>query len=216
MSGAYPFPGDSVSPDGYQALQSFNNRINGSIGQWDYWARRAPVRPISLVRSDGVGADIFYEYRDVGDILGRAQVTRRSVGTATFSPTFCPVQSTSDYEVVRGYAQISSRGDWFTQEDSMRSTWENCDDATFRGRPENAYLCSKNWDVGSTMAHELGHVLGIHHPHQVSGAANTTAKCANYDDQATMCAVTAAWHSARRTLDGWDIESFNEHHRRHQ
>jgi hypothetical protein len=117
------------------------------------------------------------------------------------------------------YADVDVRSTWFTQDDSRRALWESC--------PANgyspAYTCSKEYDVGGVMLHELGHALGLGHPehtdiHQFPGGnipigstiAGQIAKCSVANDQATMCAfLSGRYRSHWRTLDSWDTTSLS-------
>ncbi|MFA5788197.1 MAG: hypothetical protein WDA71_14635, partial [Actinomycetota bacterium] len=128
--------------------------------------------------------------------------------------------------------RIDPRNDWFTQDDSRRSTWEKCSDPSFRaqttaaGSLKNDYLCGKLYDFGSTVTHEIGHGLLLYHPQDLdwfdgvlptdSSSASRIAKCfvpaGSYLEQATMCKDSGPWRTEKRTLDTWDGETINKHH----
>lgn len=109
------------------------------------------------------------------------------------------------------YIDIFQYSLWFSQDDSRRAFWESCNP---QGVPASThYTCSKQWDVGSVMTHELGHVLGVRHPENSSGYNRVSAaNCLSSVDQATMC--SGDWHGAyyrtmQRTPHAWDSASLH-------
>lgn len=114
------------------------------------------------------------------------------LGLTIISPSSCEaVHGTKVNMGIPVVVHLATRNDWFTQDNSRRSLWEGCPGSGY----SPTYTCSKTQDVGSTITHELGHVLGLAHPRQtdqhVNGTAPSTvmslAKCAVANDQATMC-----------------------------
>jgi len=115
---------------------------------------------------------------------------------------------------------IDTRSDWFTQDDSRRAYWEGCPNSAYSA----TYTCQKIQDVGSTMLHELGHAVGLHHPLEVVSSGHgsnafSLAKCSVVNDQATMCSAgdasgSGAYRTHRRTLDGWDTTSLHYQYNR--
>lgn len=85
-------------------------------------------------------------------------------------------------------------------------------------------MASKRLDVGSLIAHALGHTLALHHPHSIDESVyfNTTSFSA---DQAACNETTSRWShrdatmcnkiddqtTAMRTLDGYDKDSAQHH-----
>lgn len=237
------FPGASTSPDKYLARQSFDDRLNASISQWNTWnsTTRGAYTIRRVAPGDSTTWDVLVRYADVGGALGRAKVMRQQDSTYSGSAPYSisddylnvcrPISYANDWVLKRGLVDIDRRGEWFTQGDDRRSTWERCDDVgdspNFGGDTSNAYLCSKLWDVGGVMAHELGHTLVLHHPQSTdyftSGdgiqAAGVYAECQDYlrlrsdgpFDQATMCAFTYRHHSDSRSLHSWDVETLHYH-----
>ena len=140
-----------------------------------------------------------------------------ALGQAAVSPASCTVVHGSKVNLASlTVISLATRSDWFTQDDSRRALWESC--------PSNGYLptytCSKVYDVGSVITHELGHAIGLAHPSQtqahvsLSGVVNVMAlaKCSVVLDQATMCQSADAtgggvYRSHRRTFDAWDTSS---------
>jgi hypothetical protein len=163
--------------------------------------------------------------------LARVDIRLRpSPAPATeFDPVRCPPHVDDidafpqAFHIARAEILIASRPDWFTQPDTMRATWERCgSDLGFSIDVSHLFLCTKLFDFGSVVAHELGHVLGLHHPDQIEplapGASND-ARCtppwANALSQATMCRTTYTYRSAGRTLDLWDLDTIRVHQGTH-
>lgn len=249
------FPPDNTTPSTYAGTpqnwsgitQSFTARLGEAMSRWNA-ANPGPHFVSYSVRSTPMtGEDVLLNYAAglPGGVLGETFNFRRTARSpvAGFD---CPVQVqdknldatypglSNNFDLVYSLIVISTRIDWFTMPDSMRSTWEQCNiltpdvnelssNLTFVGNRSNSYLCSKTVDFGSTMIHELGHVLMLHHPETVdyfkgSGiAASTAARCypegsLSQKTQATMCAGANSWRSEGRTLDTWDIESIQSHY----
>lgn len=135
------------------------------------------------------------------------------LGIADMVPTSCTVVHGAKTNISSPITvHIAVRSDWFSQDNSRRALWENCPNTGY----SPAYTCSKKFDVGSTMTHELGHSIGLAHPSQTQAHTGTNvmglAKCAVANDQATMCQNQDAYDSGvhrthKRTFDGWDHTS---------
>ena len=161
-------------------------------------------------------ADATVEYRPWDTDYGATQITFLASGSVP-----CDPHSTAHTSIGAVVVRINVRSDWFTQDDSRRSYWET----TCPQIGQTTYTCRKLHDYGSTITHELGHVLGLwHHPQQIDvhdsrAGAVSAAQCTRQDAQgrtlwrATMCPSNSVSHAAnryrteRRTIDPYDRES---------
>lgn len=169
----------------------------------DRWTVQMQLNGItSTVRFfDGIGSnDIIIRYRDVGGLLGRTG--RTALGGAALN---CPVHGNGDVDIYQSIVDVDPRNEWFTQDDSRRAGWEGC--------TLDAYTCSRIWDFGGVLTHEIGHALGIAHAEEADvhlgggTRAADDARCGDGRNYATMCANYIQRTSAWRTLDVWDIET---------
>lgn len=140
-----------------------------------------------------------------------------ALGLATVNPSSCTVVHGAKVNLASlTVVSLATRSDWFVQDDFRRVLWESCPTSGYLP----TYTCSKVYDAGSVMLHELGHAIGLAHPSQtqthvsLSGVVDVMAlaKCSVVLDQATMCQSGdapggGAYRSHRRTLDAWDTTS---------
>jgi hypothetical protein len=156
----------------------------------------------------GFGADIQVAYDDVGNnnSLG-------STSLVTYLNQPCGINvNEPDTGIISASVTLDIRPDWFTQADHRRYDWEHCYPSYIP-----VYTCSKTRDAGATLAHELGHALGLADVHAVDDrynnfAATQAAFCLIPAQQATMCSPGTAYSSARRTLDQYDSISLLFHY----
>lgn len=214
------FPGDVIR-DG--VLNSFQGRINDAIAEWSSTMANIGLRG-RLIRVSS-GAQVFLHYQTMDN-----QPFGITFATTDTGVNNCVIHSTTNRTVRFADIYVSRRDEWFSQGNDRRALWENC---PYNGY-QPAYTCSKKHDVGSTIAHELGHAIGfIAHPDDIdahgNAAAVALAECrrvnANGDPlwRATMCPSNLApggqaaneYRTERRTLHAWDIESFRQQHSRH-
>lgn len=181
--------------------------MSESVGKWNNAMNQIGLRG-DLVRVT-TGANITARYEGVAGADGITFID----GVNISQTGQCPVHGTVGDSIFSAQIYVAPRSDFFTQGSDRRALWEAC---PTQGGP--AYTCSKQYDFGSVMIHELGHAIGfLHHPETVqmhdgsSGAVNL-AKCANPLDQATMCAVLDDHRTHFRTLDAWDVESLRQVH----
>ena len=203
----YPFPANGMG-DG--VVNSFTDRVTYGMTQWN-------------AAFNGMGTTVQLSYNTTSPqvVLSYWQPFPTDYGATTITTIVtndCILHSTVDMRTVAAHIYITVRSDWFTQDNTRREYWETqCPAGT--GTP---YTCSKWWDFGSTVTHEVGHALSLWwHPDQVSAAANVLAQCAAVDDNGrpiwrhTMCPSNSAgywanrWRSERRTLDAWDRDSLS-------
>lgn len=200
--------GDGVSNSFRNRLADATSRLNSALlanTPYSYGAvyvGQVPYYP-------GTAAHVVVRYESLEEgVLGRANV----------SPSCATVHGTRVDLANAISVQIAIRSDWFTQADSRRALWESCPASGY----SPAYTCSKVFDFGSVMLHELGHAVGLAHPRQtdqhVNGTAPSTvmalADCAVVLDQATMCqaqdsAGSNQYRSHRRTFHSWDLQSID-------
>ncbi|GAB3129195.1 hypothetical protein GCM10027056_30710 [Glaciibacter psychrotolerans] len=193
---------------------SFKNRLSDAVLAWN-----GPI-----LSSGGQPHGMTYVGETYPGNTAQVLVMVRSLdagqlGLTIISPSSCEaVHGTKVNMGIPVVVHLATRNDWFTQDNSRRSLWEGCPGSGY----SPTYTCSKTQDVGSTITHELGHVLGLAHPRQtdqhVNGTAPSTvmslAKCAVANDQATMCqagdaAGSGIYRTHRRTLDNWDLNSLS-------
>lgn len=137
--------------------------------------------------------DIAFRYRVPADGLpGATYIT-------TVNNAACDLQVDNDATIARARIDIQPYTDWWTQPDSRRSAFESC----YPG--ETSYTCSKRFDVGETITHELGHTTRLSHPGDVGGDA--AADCTDVNIRSTMCPGRAQWETARRTPTSYDRNS---------
>ena len=133
----------------------------------------------------------------------------------------------SQWDTGVAQVRINRRADWFTQDNSRRRYWE-------QACPNGAvYTCSKWFDFGSTLLHEMLHALVLFHPQSVHahvGASGTdgpqanTAHCNStpaFDgsDDSTICPSGGAeptaetrYESSRRTVSQYDLDTITRHY----
>lgn len=212
----YPF---ALNGTGDGVPNSWSNRISSSVsnlsGVLTYSA--GGNRPYGARLADGVdnNADIKIYYKDIS--------SQTDFGSTEGLSALCGRQLSNPRRQITetAYVNINKRDDWFTQNDDRRSYWEqNC-----RAGTGTSYTCSKHWDSGGTILHELSHAAGtLIHPNQIddyNGSGSTSynlAKCADPTQSATICTAYGFssasdsyywWRSNRRTFETYDVTSFN-------
>jgi hypothetical protein len=224
-SGTLAFPPDRSVAGG---RESFYSTIDVMIREWDTRTRVIP-NPLTFARTldnfqrdrsdpSSAGYDVLMQYTDAGlPSSARAVVQwRRTNDTGYALPGHgnggrCGVQGQSNYHLDGAIVRIGPRTDFFAEpENARRHVWEACRS----GSSTSSYPCSRRIDFGSIVAHELGHVLGLHHPGLVGGGANA-AMCDQPIVQATMCPGQGIdFSSSRRTLDRYDENTLIANHTR--
>lgn len=204
-----PFPADGTG-DGVQ--NSWKNRVSASAASWNSALRAA--RPQGGGRAYGLNFP--------GTVFANADIAINYIGNApagaalglTFIPN-CNMEASGIHTARFAMSKpveinIYGRLDYFTQNNDRISYWEGC---TSRG-DTTSYTCSKIFDGGGTIIHELGHALSIPHPEDVdahigggSTAARSAALCSNAFDKHTMCANPTQRRANFRTLESWDLTS---------
>lgn len=202
----FPAPGMG---DG--VVNSFADRFADAVAGWNSQVLGAAGQPYGVVWVADTALPVSVRFRYIAKdpgVLGEVHV-----------PIDCRtnIHSTIRYALpVNITGDIAVRSDWFTQDNSRRALWEGCDDI---GGP--AYTCSKLYDAGSTIMHEIGHALGLPHPSQVDShigsgtGSRTLANCFSVNNTATMCQISdypgpaadTYYRSHKRTLEAWDITS---------
>ena len=212
-----PFPPNGTG-DG--VLNSFTNRITFGVSQLNAGLLAAGQVGGAGMAAAGISEHARIAYRAVPTSFGQTTIRRRNNNAK-----LC----TAPQHVVQGFqngltiVEINLRNDWFTQENDRRALWEACTPTS------TTYTCSKWFDFGSTLTHELMHGLTLRHPEDVdahTGQANngpeanqarcsSTATWAGQDD-ATSCPSTgdsanseSRYRSARRSLGGYDNQSID-------
>ena len=218
---ANAFPPDNVSPDGH--AQSFYNRLSEVTTRWGA-ELGASAHGMSMTYVGRQPADVMVNYQmDVPDAeaLGSTRIRRRIDPIAGNHVGSCPPQVSSNtgvlgvelgaiFDIIGAEIFIQRLDTWFTQHDSRRGWWEtNCNPLTVALNPP-ATTCTKPFDFGSTMAHELGHTLVLRHPYDVAGGT-AAAHCSDIPWRATMCGGPQAFRSERRTLETYDIQTLRTH-----
>lgn len=199
----------------------FSVRLSRATSTWNDITRASWTLQHGLRRDHSYnnGHQIMYFYEDVGGALGFTwQKVRWTPGynVGGCSPHgVVPFGGTLESVHIR----VDPRTDWFTRDDSWRTHWEriNCSSSTLSG--DDRYLCSKNFDIQATMAHEMGHGLGLHHPEtiddwvylNITSASSDWAGCPTTNASATMCAQLDKKSSNQRTLDHWDSDTMWHH-----
>lgn len=216
----FQFPA-AVVRDG--VINSFRDRMVDSADEWT----RSAIQP----------RGIRHNLRYFDDVNAARQVNLRyrrpdngtPYATTMVDSTGCGVHGFNRAQIPRITIDVNPRGDWFTQDNSRRTYWEqNCLAGT-----GPAYTCGKIYDFGSTLMHEFGHVFVLDHPDAVDaahgvaccdGPDNNRARCWSHRNhgsatQATMCFADAPgptsenrWRAERRTLDLYDSESLARHY----
>ena len=209
-----PFP---VNGTGDGVTNSFTDRIGYGISQWN-----SKMAYGGMISYTGLSDDVRLRY---------GTTTTQDFGVTTWfldrsgTGASCSVHGGSVQQLQYVIVDIRSRSDWFTQDNTRRAYWEGCPAGT-------SYTCSKWFDFGSTITHELGHTLGLMHPQEVDihngeSASNGTqalhAHCNSttiYDgsDDSTICPAGGAastsetrYESSRRTLSAYDVAALARH-----
>lgn len=217
----FQFPA-TVVRDG--VVNSFRDRMVDSADEWT----RSAIQPRGIRHNlryfDGVNEARQVNLRYRSSVFGG-----EAYATTMIDTTGCDVHGFGRARINRVTIDVYPRTDWFTQDNSRRTYWEQqCPGGT--GTP---YTCGKVYDFGSTIMHEFGHVFRITHPDAVDaahgegccdGPDNDRARCWNHRNhgaaaQATMCYADEPgaqsenrWRTERRTLDFYDSESLARHY----
>lgn len=208
-------------------VNSYYNRLGESIAEWNR-ALRSP-------ESNGVTKSFRYvgTTRQTDVLISYGDDSRLADGrilATTFIPRDCGRVHPPDGRIQmptlsEGFIRIVIRNkeNWFTQEQSERTNWENCLRVNY-----NAYSCSKVKDIGSTFVHEFMHVMGlmdldptllthlravgVQNPEQVLGQDQQSwAKCGNPNvtsttrNMAVLCPVLPDYSTSARVFDGYDF-----------
>lgn len=197
----YLFPPDSIH-DGH--VNSFNGRLADSVNRWAVEQSRY-VNGWFAIEPPSIMSDVVVQYRNATQYSPLGTTFR--IGSGGYQ---CVLHQTVDRLMLQSQVWINIRPDWFTQADARRGYWEGCDD---RGE-YLSYTCQKQWDVGSTIMHELGHAHGLFHPQAVDDHMGTPgfitglAQCSSGALYHTMCGnLLYGYWTAGRTLDWWDQDS---------
>jgi hypothetical protein len=211
MSADYPFP-----------TPAFSDRLNEAIRRWDE-VLRTSNRGGGVTRVEGPEADITFEYRapegNDANVLAETYLLREGDIDPSADIGKCPARQNHQHTMKAAWIRINPRSDWFTQPDSVTSTWQMCPDESFRNM--NEVLCRAVADFASVAIHEMGHTLVLYHPQTLDDidkisynhpdSATTAARCVEstggFDAQATMCMSQGTWRAEQRTLETWDVDS---------
>ena len=205
MSGLNPFPGDSTAPDN-GAPQSFRRRTDDMTARWST-LNTGSIVPKGLVRvADGALSEVNIRYVDPANGTLATVFIRRTIDSSVGDFNRCSLRGTSKHNLRQAEVRVMPRSDWFTQDDPYRAAWEAC------GSNFTGYTCSKRYDFGRVIGHELGHTLGLRHPEESA----TNLGCPGETDageprQPTMCQITALHRSEGRSLEGWDNDTLHVH-----
>lgn len=221
--GLFGFPPNNVSTDGY--AQSFTQRISDAVGRVSTALSAAPHgMTMSYVGQQAALVHVNY-VNDIPDTsaLGVTYVRQR-VAPATTPGGLCPVQTDGDlglidvgymYDILNVSISIQRFDNWFTQDDTRRGAWESCDPLLSPTFAPPASTCSKVFDFGSTVAHELLHAITLVHPEDFTPSASLAAHCNDIPSRATICAGPRSYRSERRTLDQYDLSTIATHQGAH-
>jgi hypothetical protein len=158
------------------APTNFKSRIRNAVFQWNsaLQGTDAGVGGLDYVNGDANYTDglywhtiVVYYYNPPGKTVDEPP----GAGTGQTSPTRrmrayprpggdddCGTNASSDSRTTRAAIYIPTYSHWYTADE--RADWEACP-----GRdPGGPYLCRKDIDLQSTVAHELGHSFGMAHP----------------------------------------------------
>ena len=200
--------GDGVSNSFRGRLADATARLNGAIVAHTPYSNGAIyVGQVPYYPGGAAHVVVRYESLEAG-LLGRANM----------SPSCTDVHGTRVDLANAISIQIAVRSDWFTQADDRRALWESCPNSSY----SPVYTCSKVFDFGSVIMHELGHAVGLAHPRQTDdhvhgynpGPVMTLADCGIVLDQATMCQAQDSsgsnqYRTHRRTFHSWDTASID-------